>query len=431
MDVRKFLIEERGILPKTLDEFGVEFPKENEAEFPYETGTKTRIHEDDGSRKFFFTKGATPSLFGTLRRFGAPTLFLVEGETDCMRLEQELPLGSEAHVLAISGTNGWKDEFAVKFESAEVVYVILDNDQDSQAIGAGDETFRQIRKALGRKAVRLHLPTDVKDVCEFFDRYDLESLRMIADAAPVSGFQYNALDLKKEAPPPTWLVNDLLGLGDVVLMVGEPGLGKSWLAMALAIAVADAGSKWLGHNLTTHGRVLYIDEENPEDIVRQRLHKLGLDVETAENLRYVHQQGVRLDRHPDRILDEAVTFDPVLIILDSLTRFHTGDENNAGAMAALFNDGVNPLARETGATVLLLHHVNKGDSTSGFGRARGSGDITASIDTGLDVRKGGSGRLNIFHFKSRRRSAGDTIQAEIVDTSDGHVDVITKANPVF
>lgn len=430
MDVKKFLIEERGLAPETLDVWGVEFPKEDTAEFPYSTGTKTRIMENDGTRKFFFTKGATPSLYclPSMPHEGVLTAFITEGESDTMRLWQELDGGD---TWGLSGTNGWKDEYAESFNQYENVYVILDNDQDSQAVGAGDETFRQIRKALGRKTVRLNLPSDVKDICEFFGRYDLDALRLIADSTPVAGYQFKALDLSTPAPPTNWLVNDLIATPDVCLMVGEPNVGKSWFSMSLAVAVATGGTHWLGHRVLQHGRVLYIDEENGEDLVRQRLERLGLDVDTTENLRYVHQQGVRLDRYPERILDEAVVFDPILIILDSFTRFHTSDENNAGAMAALFNDGINPLARETGATVLLLHHVNKSDATSGFGRSRGSGDITASVDTGLDVRKGGSGRINVFHFKSRRRASGDVIQAEIVDTPDDRVEIVTHRNQVF
>jgi hypothetical protein len=35
-------------------------------------------------------------------------------------------------------------------------------------------------------------------------------------------------------------------------------------------------------------------------------------------------------------------YNPVLIVLDSLTRLHTDDENAAGAMSKLYNDGIKP-----------------------------------------------------------------------------------------
>ena len=431
MQVRDFLIKERGLTPETFDEFGVTFDGDM-AMFPYGTGIKYRVHKGD-ERRMWFDKGATPDLFGMNQHdWAQPVMFLVEGESDTMRLAQELDEG--ASVLGLSGTNGWDDDYAEAFDTAETVYVILDNDTNSQAIAAADECFRQIRKSLGRKAVRLYLPkspTFVKDICEFFDNYDLDTLRMIAESAPAGDYYYRSLNLKVPAPPVDWLVNEFIGRGDVVLWVGEPDVGKSWLMLSLAVAIADGGEKWLGHTVNHHGRVLFVDEENPEDIVRQRMERLGLKKDSADQIRYLHHQGVRLDRYPDRLLDEAVSFQPELIILDSLTRLHTGDENNAGHMAALFNDGINPLARETGATVCLLHHVNKSDATSGFGRARGSGDITASIDAGLDVRKIGNGRLNVVHFKSRRKATGGLVQASIVDTPDGRVEITVAPNPVF
>ena len=79
--------------------------------------------------------------------------------------------------------------------------------------------------------------------------------------------------------------------------------------------------------------MLYVDEENPEALVPHRLRKLGLTPEGAKNVRYLHRQGVRLDRRPELILDEALDWQPTLIVLDSLTRLHTKDENNAGEIA--------------------------------------------------------------------------------------------------
>jgi AAA domain-containing protein len=79
-------------------------------------------------------------------------------------------------------------------------------------------------------------------------------------------------------------------------------------------------------------------------------------------------------------------YNPTLIVLDSLTRIHTQDENAVGAMSALYNDGIKPLARETGAAVVLIHHTNKGQRSS-YTRARGSSDIVYAMDGGIDARQ--------------------------------------------
>lgn len=208
-------------------------------------------------------------------------------------------------------------------------------------------------------------------------------------------------------------------------------MGKSFISMALAIAIAEGKDEFLGEKLFSHGKVLYIDEENPEDVVFHRLSCLGLTSTGVSNIHYYHRQHIRLDRGIDNLLDDALVIQPKLIVIDSLTRVHNQDENNAGAMNGLFNEGIIPLARETGAAVLVLHHTNKSDSNSSYTRTRGSSDIGAAIDTGIDIRPivvpTAVGKeieaLNLVHYKSRRRTRGSSIKIVIEDTLTGNINV--------
>jgi hypothetical protein len=90
-------------------------------------------------------------------------------------------------------------------------------------------------------------------------------------------------------------------------------------------------------------------------------------------------------------------------------------------MAALFNDSINVLTKETNAAIIVLHHTNKGDSSSSYVRTRGSSDIGAAVDCGLEARAEAPGRFRLIHFKSRRKQAGNVTQVEIRDTPDGNV----------
>lgn len=205
------------------------------------------------------------------------------------------------------------------------------------------------------------------------------------------------------------------------MFIGEPGIGKSWITMAMALSIA-GGTNFLGRS-TEKGRVLYFDEENPEDLIYHRLDKLGITKEVAKNIRYINNEGLNFSRHGDEIIEEAFDFEPTVTIIDSLTRFHNEDENNAGAMATLFNDAIKPLARQTRSAVVLIHHVNKTDSNSSYKRSRGSGDIPASIDAGFDVREIDSGVLAVANYKSRRAAQGETSYVSIRDTADGRVEL--------
>jgi len=203
--------------------------------------------------------------------------------------------------------------------------------------------------------------------------------------------------------------------------MGDPNLGKSWLTMDLALAIAQGNRDWIGRTVFEKGRVLYIDEENPEDLIYDRLIKLGMTRDDAKNIRYINNAGIRLDRNVDELIDEALEFDPVLIVIDAMRRIHTGDENSAGEMNKLFNDSIKPLARDTGAAVLMIHHANKSDTNSSFKRTAGSGDIGAGVDWGFDVRGVGIGTLSLAVYKSRRKPVGDVITVQIQDTPEGGV----------
>lgn len=405
---------ERGITEKTLDAFGVRFEGDT-AVFPYGNTERYRKQED-GKRVFTWNSGSETSLFSGPIPKDAKTAFLCEGETDTMRLWQEL--GGKQAVYGIPGLNTWKAAFADVFSGYDRVYVILDNDVDYNVVAQANDAYKAIRTSLGYKAHRVNLPAGVKDVCEFFDTYTVDDLRKIVARTPSSRFK--PLNLKATPPPIDWLVEKFICKGDVTLLMGNPGLGKSFLAMDLAVAIAEGRKTWLGMKLgTTTNRVLYIDEENPVDLVYDRMRKLGLDKGT-DNLRYLHRQNIWLDREPEEVLDEAMAFKPDLIIIDALTRIHTGDENSANIMASLFRNGIGPLARDTGAAVLVIHHAVKGQVSNSFVRARGSGDISASVDSGIDVRPTNTiGKFSVSMYKSRRFGGSITFDVQITDTEKG------------
>jgi hypothetical protein len=427
--VAKWFLEERGIREGTLEAWGVHVRDDGAVILPYSNGEKVRKGIPDGERKMFFTTGQKPTLFKGPEESLGKVVFLVEGETDAMRLWQELRDDEQSTaVLGLPGIETWREEFASEFTGVETVLVVLDNDQDYNVVGRVDQAFRDIRATLsgpGRRVQRVRLPRDVKDICEFFQFYDLDVLRLLSQRRSITESRFKVLDLTQEPPPMKWLVEDMLCQGDLNLFIGEPNVGKSFLTMTLALAIAGGRPDWLGFQVLDTGRVLYIDEENPEDLIYDRLIRLGMTEREAANIRYLSNQGIRLDRAVDALVDEALEFEPTLIVIDSLTRMHTGDEDSAGAMSALYNDGLKPLVRETGACVVLLHHTNKSESSSSFRRSRGSGEIVAGPDAAYDVRSVGLDTMAIANFKSRRRRRREeALIVSIQDTAEGGVELV-------
>lgn len=429
--VARWFEQERGITRETLRHFNVSVRGDGAVVFPYPNGEKIRKGIPHGEREFYFTSGVKPDLFNQ-EEAGLPGVFLVEGETDTMRLWQELnppgrTIDSGVGVVGLSGIETWRDEFASLFPGS--VKVILDNDKDYNVQGRVDTAWRNIRASLGSRAKRVRLPGDVKDVCEFFDTgYTIENLQMLV-ANSVEASRWKPLDLTQKPPPVDWLVDQLIVRGATHILMGEPGIGKSWLTMALCLGVI-RGTDWLGQDVLHKGRVLYVDEENAEGLIFHRLRRqLGMTEEEARQVRYLSNQGIMLDRDPDSLIDEALEFQPELIVLDSLTRFHMGEEDKAGPMAQLYNMALKPLARETGAALVVLHHAGKTESNSSYRRSRGSGEIIANVDIGIDARQSGLSAMTLATFKSRFRQAGDVMHVAITDTPEGGVELIGGVTP--
>ncbi len=344
-----------------------------------------------------------------------------------MRLRQALGSNEVVGVVGLPGIETWNAGMGKDLGNTKQVWTILDNDLDYKVAGRVDEAWRTIRSDLGPRAKRILLPRGVNDVCEFFEFHSLDALRNLVDRVPQPGdSRYQVLDLTAPPVPPHYIVDRMICRGDIHLFIGEPKIGKSWIAMGLAQAVANGDTTFLGRNVLEHGRVLYFDEENPQDMVLFRFNQLGLNTESAKNIRYISNASVRLDHDPTSVLDEVMDFDPILIIMDSLTRFHGQDENNAGAMAELFNTGIKPLARQSGAGLVMIHHAGKIESSSSYKRARGSGDIVASADSGYDFRQLDEGALSIVNSHSRRHSQGSMMLVSIVDRPDGSVAFLTR-----
>jgi len=414
---------ERGITEATLEAFGVESSSEDWVALPYDN--RMRFRRMAEPRTFKWGEGKGTSLYHAKKMTDKPYAFLCEGETDTMRLYQE---GYDT-TYGLPGFQTFNADTLKPLEKYKHVFVILDNDADYNVKTTVDTAWTRLRGVLGNRAKRIVLPDDVKDVCEFFDSYTNETFKDITKESIDGRYHYKSLDLSAAPPDYDWLVQGLICKGDVTLLVGEPNVGKSWVSMSLAVAMVDQQNKWLGYDMKHHGKVLYIDEENPHDVVYHRLRQLGL--ESFNNLRYLHRQGVRLDRNFDKLLDEAVAYNPELIVLDSLTRLHTKDENNAGEMAKLFNDSINVLCRETGAAVVILHHTNKSDSNSSYVKTRGSSDIGAAVDCGIEARKSSTlnNSFNLVHFKSRRSQVGGVKVVSILDNINGQVELATSELP--
>jgi predicted ATP-dependent serine protease len=87
----------------------------------------------------------------------------------------------------------------------------------------------------------------------------------------------NAYDIyMKDLPPTKWYVGDILHEG-ACLLSGDPKVGKSYLALQIAVAVAGTTDRICGAlPVGEHGRVLYLAvDDGSEKRIHDRLHQLN------------------------------------------------------------------------------------------------------------------------------------------------------------
>lgn len=181
--------------------------------------------------------------------------------------------------------------------------------------------------------------------------------------------------------------------GAVVAFTGGSGDGKSTLVTAFARDVKVP--------------VLFLDRENPRSVFADRLDRL--DFHDGPRLRVWAgwcEQEAPLPDAP-AVTDWVKACDAgALVVVDSLSGFHGGDQNDAGEMRT-FMHRCRRLA-DLGATVVVIHHDGKAETAKDY---RGSSDFKAAIDTGFHVSNyGDSGQLGTLvlrPFKMRVGSCGE------------------------
>jgi hypothetical protein len=183
-------------------------------------------------------------------------------------------------------------------------------------------------------------------------------------------------DVEPEAV--SWLWPGRLPLGKVVLLEGDPGLGKSTVALDLAARVT-AGRRWPDKGACAPAApvVILSAEDGPADTIRPRFDAAGGDPNLAVVITGVTGLPgglVSLPDHVELLREHVRALGARLVLVDPLTAYLAGHVNShrdhdvRRALAPLA-----ALAHDTGALVLVIRHLNK--SIGGPAIYRGGGSI--------------------------------------------------------
>ncbi|MBA7471023.1 DNA repair protein RadA [subsurface metagenome] len=182
-----------------------------------------------------------------------------------------------------------------------------------------------------------------------------------------------------EQDPSVW--GCFLMCESIHLLSGEAGVGKTTLLYNLAIS-ACTGNAFLGIQFSESLRVLYIDLETPHPLWRKKI-RLVSEGNPPNNLAFIFHISLRDEIR--QLIDEVNQHHFGLIIIDTMNEaFQTLDENDnaeANRQMALIRE----LIQQTGAAVVLVHHVGKSAEGKKVYKGRGASARAASADVVLNL----------------------------------------------
>jgi hypothetical protein len=204
---------------------------------------------------------------------------------------------------------------------------------------------------------------------------------------------------------PEWRVQDIVPSYGIMLFVGEPGCGKSFLAADLGLHIT-LGKAWAG-KAVVQGAVIYITGEGANGF-RKRLTAFRQHHRPKEFTPFYFIADAPDLGHADgdvklliARIRQQVDAPLVLIVLDTLATMMKGADENLAADASIFISNCSELGKAFGCTIAAVHHVGK-DATRG---ARGSSVLKAAADIEITVQ-GTEGERTAVVSKSKDGEAG-------------------------
>lgn len=219
-----------------------------------------------------------------------------------------------------------------------------------------------------------------------------------------------------ERPNIQFIVDGLIPRPGLVLLLGKPGAGKSFLALQIALAVAQ-GKSVMG-KATKQGKVLFFQFDMGEAAGKKRLQDLkNLDIDISGPVYTLHPDmlptGVNIrDPKSYAVLANAIAeADPDLVIFDVLREMHNADEDSSSEMKIV---GDLLMALVVNRAALILHHVRKiadGLEPNVIDASRGSSYLTGKVDSVWMLHDGyfyiGKSRFNIGgKYRTKRLASG-------------------------
>ena len=214
-----------------------------------------------------------------------------------------------------------------------------------------------------------------------------------------------------EAEEIHWLWKPYIAFGKLTVIQGDPGTGKTTLALAIAALISQNRRMPTGSTKSISGNVIFQSgEDSPKDTIKPRLIACKAD---CSKIAFVEiDYGLNLKMFEEVIISTNAKF----VVIDPLQAFLSANQDISSTknMRPLLREFGN-IAERTGAAVVIIGHMNKNDRTKRIYRGLGSIDITAAARSVLLIgkRKNNEDIRFMAQIKNNLTAFGKTISFTI------------------
>ena len=340
-------------------------------------------------------------------------IFLVEGELKAAALHQ---IGIANVVALTGGVSAIQEDWIRQLRRKRRVYLCLDSDDPGQAAAIG------IAKRIGIEKCFNILLEDAKDPDEYFFERRHSKKDFIDLAKKAVTFDPSACfsGLRKASSIPTenvqYLWSPRIPLRKISLLEGNPGVGKSQLALAVAAAISRNEHPYPENEFfecNSSNVLIFCGEDGAGDTIVPRLRHLKADLENIQ----IYSGHITFDKSGLAEIEAMIGYQkPALVIFDPLTAFMGSrvDMNRANEVREQLSQ-VAQIAERHDCAVLIVRHLSKATKNDAIYRGLGSIDLAAVARSILLIGKhptDASLRV-IVHTKSNLSKESRTIQFKL------------------
>ena len=199
--------------------------------------------------------------------------------------------------------------------------------------------------------------------------------------------------MSKPLQPLNFVVDTLLSQG-LHILAGSPKVGKSWLALWLAVTVAKGEPVW--GMPVREGTTLYLCLEDSQLRIQNRLFDVTEDA--SANVHFCTESRILGDGLTEQLEQFLVEHpDTSLIIIDTLQMIRGTTYDNTYANDYRDLSALKRLADAHGIAILLIHHLRKEKAADVFNRISGTTAISGAVDSSFTLveEQRGSGRAKL------------------------------------